>query len=144
MHNTCWKALLAAAGLVLATVPATGCSGEVSFTTASLSDATMALGVDEDARPINPTDEFDVDTPEIFCSVKLSNAPHDTEITSEWVYLQGEADVTDHVIDTYTLVTDGSRHLTFSIERPDNGWPVGDYRLVLYVDGKEETRLISA
>ena len=140
MHDAFRKTLLAAAGIILATVPAAGCSGEVSFTTASLSDATMALGVDEDARPVNPTNEFEVDTPEIFCSVELSNAPHDTEVTAEWIYVEGEvADVTNHVIDSYTLVTDGNRHLTFSIERPDNGWPVGDYRLVLYVDGTEET-----
>ena len=140
MRKPYLKTVLAVATLILVALPITGCSGEVSFTTASLSEATMALGTDADAKPINPTDTFQVDTPEIFCSVKLSNAPSDTEITSEWVYIEGELEGYDnHVIDTYTLVTDGDRYLTFSMERPDDGWPVGTYELVLYVDGKDET-----
>ncbi|MCK5806082.1 MAG: hypothetical protein KAI66_24835, partial [Lentisphaeria bacterium] len=49
--------------------------------------------------------------------------------------------VTDHVIDTVPVVTDGTRYLEFSMERPDSGWPRGDYKLVLYVDGKEEVAL---
>ena len=129
--------------LFLATVvgftPLVGCDGEVSFTTASLSAATMAKGTDSDSQPVGPTDQFEIDTPEIFCSVKLSNAPNDTEVLSEWVYIKGELEgVTDHVIDTFPVVTDGTRYLEFSMERPDGGWPVGAYELVLYVDGKEK------
>ncbi len=131
--------LLASAVALMTVLVGAGCSGEVSFTTASLSEATMALGADADARPLNPTDTFSVDTPEIFCSAKLSNAPDETEILSEWVYVKGELQgYNDHVIDTYTLTTEGSRYVVFSMERPDAGWPVGEYKLVLYIDGKEE------
>ncbi|TFH36125.1 MAG: hypothetical protein E4G93_02655, partial [Dehalococcoidia bacterium] len=128
-------ALLGAAlgGLVLA-----GCS----FTTAELSEATMCLSVDSLSQPVDPTDTFGVNTPEIFCSVKLSNAPEDTEVLSEWVYVKGEvAGVTDYVIDTLSLTTDGTRYLQFSLGIPDGGWPVGEYKLVLYVDGKEKVSL---
>jgi len=133
------KTLVFAATLVLAALPLAGCGGEISFTTASLSEATMALGADAEARPVNPTDTFTVGTPEVFCSAKLSNAPDGTEIISEWVYVQGElAGYEDHVIDSHTLTTEGSRYVAFSLPRPDAGWPKGEYKLVLYIDGKEE------
>ena len=125
-------------GAMLGGLILTGCSGDVSFTTAKLSEATMCLGVDAQTKPLNPTDAFGVNTPEIFCSVKLSNAPDDTEILSEWVYVEGEAEgVTDYVIDTLPLTADGTRYLYFSMPRPDSGWPVGEYTLNLYIDGKE-------
>ena len=140
MQKPYLKTLIVAVALVLAALPLVGCSGEVSFTTASLSEETMALGVDSDARPVGPTETFQVDTPEIFCSVKLSHAPSDTEVAAEWIYVEGDLKgYENHTIDTYSLVTDGDRHLYFSMERPDDGWPVGTYKIVFYVDSKEET-----
>ena len=118
-----------------------GCEGEVSVTTADFSEAKMALGVDADNRPVNPTTVFAVDTPEIFCSAKLSNAPADTEITSSWVYVSGEADLTDYEIDSYTLTADGTRYVEFSLSVPDTGWPRGNYQLVLSINGKENETL---
>jgi hypothetical protein len=116
-----------------------GCSGEVSFTTAKLSEATMCLGTDAETKPVNPTDEFGVTTTEIFCSVRLSNAPDDTEVLSEWVYLKGELEgVTNYVIDSFAITTEGTRYLEFSMTSPDDGWPKGEYKVVLYIDGKEE------
>ncbi len=132
--------LSAALALVISvsTLPLGGCSGEMSFTTAKLSEATMCLGVDADSMPVNPTDTFGSTTPEIFCSVKLSNAPEDTEILSEWVYVKGAlAGVTDYVIDSVPVTTDGTRYLVFSLAIPTDGWPVGEYQLNLYIDGKE-------
>ena len=132
--------------LVLATVigvvSLSGCGGEVSFTTAKLSEATMCLGVDTQNKPVNATNSFGVNTPEIFCSAKLSNAPDDTEVLSEWVYVKGEvAGVTDYIIDTLPLTADGTQYLQFSMPRPDGGWPIGEYKLNLYVDGKDAVSL---
>jgi hypothetical protein len=121
----------------LLAMPLIGCEGEISFTTASLSEATMCTAVGEDARPLDSTDVFAADTPEIFCSVKLSHAPSDTEVTAEWIYVGGEEDVTDYFLDDYTLTADGTRYLAFSLTYSDL-WPRGDYKVVLYVDGKEK------
>ncbi len=102
----------------------------------------MATGVDSESKPVGATDVFDANTPEIFCSVKLSNAPSDTEVLSEWVYIKGELEgVTDHVIDSFPVLTDGTRYIEFSMTRPDNGWPTGEYEMVLYVDGKAKVTL---
>ena len=134
------RVLLLAA--LVSALPLTGCSGEVSFTSAKLSEATMCLGVDGDAKPVNPTSKFAVSTPEIFCSVKLSNAPADTEVGSEWVYVKGELSGYDNtVIDTLVLPAEGTQYIQFSLPRPDAGWPAGEYKLNLYVDGKESVSL---
>ncbi|MBN1856248.1 MAG: hypothetical protein JW846_04770 [Dehalococcoidia bacterium] len=119
-----------------------GCSGEVSFTTANLSEAMLAEGIDSEGKPIGVTNVFEIDTPEIFCSAKLSNAPDDTEILSEWYYVSGELeDVENLLIDSVPFTADGSQYLQFSLTIPDNGWPRGSYKLVLYIDGKEEVTL---
>ncbi len=121
--------------------PLVGCTGEVGFTTASLSKATMCKSVDSETRePVEPTNVFTPDTPEIFCSVNLSNAPSDTEVSSEWIYVKSELeDVADYLIDEVSITTDGTRYVPFSVPRPDNGWPTGDYKVVLYLDGNEKT-----
>ena len=108
-------------------------------TTASLSEATMCLSVDNDMRPIDATDIFATDTPEIFCSVKLSSAPPDTEVKAEWIYVQGELEGTEnHLIDDYSLTAEGTLYIGFSLTEPDAGWPKGEYKVILYVDGTEK------
>jgi len=108
-------------------------------TTASLSEATMCLSVDSDMRPVDATDIFATDTPEIFCSVKLSSAPSDTDVKAEWIYVQGELEgMENYLIDDYTLTAEGTIYLGFSLTEPDDGWPIGEYKVILYVDGEEK------
>jgi len=125
--------------LLLLVIPSTGCEGEVSFTTAALSEATMCQGVDKDMQPLDTTDIFATDTPEIFCSVKLSNAPPDTDFRAEWIYIEGELeDISNYLIDEWSITTEGTRYISISLVRPDNEWPRGDYKAVLYINGAEE------
>ena len=123
----------------LLALPLMSCSAEVSFTTAKLSEATMAKGVDETTlKPVEKTDTFSTDTPEIFLSAKFSNAPSETEIASEWIYVEGEiADLKDYLIDTVSVEVSGTDYLYFSMPVPDQGWPRGQYQVVLYIDGEE-------
>jgi len=108
-------------------------------TTASLSEATMCRSVDSDMRPIDATDTFTTDTPEIFCSVKLSSAPPDTEVKAEWIYVQGELEDTENfLIDDYSLTAEGTLYISFSLTKPEAEWPKGEYKVILYVDGKEK------
>lgn len=125
--------------LFLLAVPLTGCEAEVSFTTASLSEAKMSTGVDSDLRPVGITDVFNKDTPEIFCTVKVSNAPPDTEIKAVWIYIEGEVkNLKDYVIGEWSTRAGDSRYMYASLTRPDNGWPLGSYKVVIYVNDKEE------
>ena len=122
MKRTIGRTYLLLIAALIGTMQLAGCSGEASFTTANLSEVMLAEGIGSDGKPIGVTNVFEVDTPEIFCSAKLSNAPDDTEVLSEWVYVKGElAGVTGYVIDTFTLTTSGSSYLQFSMEIPDGG-----------------------
>jgi hypothetical protein len=121
--------------LLLLAISFTACE----VTTASLSEATMCRSVDSDMRPIDATDIFATDIPEIFCSVKLSSAPPDTEVKAEWIYVQGELEGTENfLIDDYSLTAEGTLYLGFSLTEPEAGWPKGEYKVILYVDGKEK------
>ncbi len=130
-------ALALALGLIV--FPLVSC-GEVSFTTARLSEMTMAASIDETtAQPIEKTDAFSPDTPEIFVSVKVSNAPSETDITSVWIYVGGEvADLENYTIDTASIEVEGTRYVYFSRPMPEAGWPRGDYKVVLSIDDKEQ------
>ena len=115
---------------------------KVILSTASLSEATMTENVDENMLPVNSTDVFNIDAPEIHCSVKLSNAPVDTEVKGEWIYIEGEGDdAENYMIDSTIIITEGTRYLHFSLSIPDNGWPVGNYELILSINGKEKVRV---
>jgi hypothetical protein len=108
-------------------------------TAASLSEATMCKSVDSLKRPIDKTDVFAPDTPEIFCSIKVSNAPPDTKIKAEWIYIQGEAEgLKNYSMESWSTETEGTRYIYASITRPDKGWPNGDYKVVWYIDGTEQ------
>jgi hypothetical protein len=40
----------------------------------------------------------------------------------------------------YQREVDGTRYAALSITRPVNGWPAGEYEVVLSLDGKHEKR----
>ena len=109
---------------------------EISISTAKLGEATMCTKVDEKTKkPVEKTDVFTSDTPEIFCSVKLSSAPSDTNIKSEWIYVKGEAEnLSDYKIDEFTITTEGTKYVSFSLSRPNTGFPKGEYILKLYLN----------
>ena len=128
--------IVLALAVVLA-IPLAGCAGGVGFpassTTPSLSQATTCTSVNpQTGEPIEPTTTFAPDTPQIFGSAKLSNAPAGTEIKSEWIYVQE-----DLLVDTWSTSAEGTQYLSSSITRPGSSWPTGDYKLVLYLNGKE-------
>ncbi|MCX6010262.1 MAG: hypothetical protein NTW48_09610 [Chloroflexi bacterium] len=128
--------ILAVASLLLGSLA--GC--ECSASSASLSEATMCKNVDEEYRPIEKTDVFAPDTPEIFCSFKYSYAPEDTEIKAQFIYVQGEVqEVTNRMIaETSVRTRENSGYGYFSCPSPPYGWTRGDYVVKLFVDGKEK------
>ena len=138
--NRLWGKIGIIIALALVVIPTTGIS--CNTPTASISEVTMAPDVNAQKQPVNPTDVFAADTPEIFCSFKLSNAPSDTHLNAEWVYIQGEnATLANTVIATWKTTTAGTRYLEISLS-PPGGWPswyTGEYQVVLYLNGEEQT-----
>lgn len=125
-------------GILIVTL--VGCKGEVSFSTANLSEAVICKSVDEvTGKPVEKADVFSSDTEKIYCSVKLSNAPEETQVLSQWIYVKGDlADVENYKIDEASLQVKGTTYLMFSLSRPDNGFPKGEYVCKLFLNGKEK------
>ena len=125
-------------------IPSVACQGDgigfiPSTGKASLGNATMCKSLDlETGEPIESSDTFTPETLWIFCSVKLSNAPTDTAVSAEWLYLpQGADGETSLLIADWDTTTEGTRYIPLSVVRPESGWPTGDYKLVLYLNDKE-------
>ncbi|MDD2261091.1 MAG: hypothetical protein PHV04_02295 [Clostridia bacterium] len=113
--------------LVLIAVILSSCS----FTTANFSNLTMSTGVDG-FKPVNVTTKFTTTTPAFYVTGDINNAPDDTVISAVWYYLDTDS---DYMIDQSQYQVEGTNNsFYFSLSIPDNGWPVGTYRVDLYID----------
>jgi pSer/pThr/pTyr-binding forkhead associated (FHA) protein len=104
-------------------------------TTAFLSEAIMCRSVDsQTAKPLEQAEVFPPDAQAIYCSVKLSDATSDTDITARWVYIRGEAkDIINTVLYEETRTENENTYLVFSMPRPETGFTKGSYVVRLYI-----------
>ena len=145
IRNNSWRlAVCVTIALVLVAVMLGGCGNkEGSAQGGVISEVTMAAAVDENDRPIRPTNVFAVDTDVFYCSVKLSGFPSGTIIKAEWIYLGSEAEGGDNIFEVDTGTVGGDGYTSTSARRPTDvvygyTWPKGDYKIVLSVDGVEK------
>ncbi len=102
----------------------------------AITRADMGLGISPQYEIVKPTNVFVNDTPEIFC-VWTADAPQGAEIRGVWM-----AEDVGKVAPPNTKITEAaekvpfSREGNFSLSKPNNGWPVGKYRLEIYISGK--------
>lgn len=85
---------------------------------------------EEESMCKTDTTVFNVDTPEIYLTSELLNAPTDTEISMTWRYLEGSE---PEIIDGITIKSPDyspSYPYTF-LPKPDAGWPTGKYDVVV-------------
>ncbi len=109
-----------------------GCSGE--YNSAKISEIKICTQIDPTYKsPIDPSDKFSPDTPKIFCTAKLSNAPEGTSVLAEFYYLeQGEAKVAEKKLTDLS----GTRYVSFVLAPSAAGWPRGKYKAVLSLNDK--------
>ena len=112
----------------VAFVPAESHAGPPRYTDLVLSDAK-----DGAAKAT-----FKPDTPKIFLRSKLVDMPAGTRLKADWIAVQtGGVAPPNYKIDSTDLKTGaGSNVSTFSFSKPNAGWPIGDYRVDLYIDDK--------
>ena len=96
-----------------------------------------ALGTDrtEDYKIVNQGDVFARDTPKIVCVWRVKGVTSGTVLKGVWVAedVGNAAPPNYKLIDksmTITLENEGSLNVT----KPTNGWPVGKYRLEIYLN----------
>jgi hypothetical protein len=118
-------ALLAVAGLLLATVlHAAPHFGDMTFSASHDNDGT-------------DTKVFAIDTPKIFLHADLEDAVDDTKVSSTWIAEKTDKAPPNYKIDSVELTASENMDVvTFSLSKPNAGWPVGDYRVDLFINGK--------
>jgi hypothetical protein len=85
--------------------------------------------------PIDPTDRFGTDQPELHAIAVLKDAAKGTVVNGMWVSIDAIAQP-DYPIDSVSvqLPEKGDTQVHFSLSRPTNGWPVGNYKLDVYLN----------
>jgi hypothetical protein len=96
-------------------------------------DVTVSDSDDGDA-----TETFAPNTPKIFVHAGLVDVTHGSKVSSDWIAEDtGGAAPANFKIDSVTLDTGMLTNVvTFSLSKPNAGWPVGRYRVDLLIDDK--------
>jgi len=91
-----------------------------------------------DSKEGDPADTFAPNTQKIFVHADLFDIAKGSKMTGTWIAVDTHgAAPPNYKIDSADLVADGSINtVTFSLSKPNKGWPVGKYRVELAVDGK--------
>lgn len=116
--------------LFLAWVIIQGCS----FTTAHIRDVKMCNEFINDGCT-NDNPSFSASDPVFIVSCIVANAPSETKITFSWFYTTGERIAIDEA--SVTLSEGGTYPVHSSLSAPADGWPKGDYEVVISIEGFE-------
>jgi len=83
---------------------------------------------------VKPTTEFPPDAPKIVCVFKIEGASIGTTVKSVWIAEDvGSKAPPNYRIDEKTLALLFINTGSFTLSKPNNGWPVGSYRLEIYL-----------
>ena len=91
---------------------------------------TMASKVDEGNNPANSTTTFSK-TDTIWAVADITGTGIGTPVESRWFHVTSNQQINSN---TVTTTSAGEHRLPFFISKPD-GWPTGDYRVDIYING---------
>jgi hypothetical protein len=97
-----------------------------------------AIAVDKDTRP---TTTFAADVPKLYTFFRTNGSKAGDSLRAVWIAEDvGEAAPKNTKIDESTLTADQDDFYgAFSLTKPTKGWPVGKYRVEIYVGDQLET-----
>jgi hypothetical protein len=129
----CLIAILIAAVLLIGLIVAAALSGgELSFTTANVSEAYMTSGISPSSgEPIDHTDIFPEQTTVVYAAAYIKNAPDDTQVTAIWYHIPTNSSLASEDV----LSVDGNTWVSFSLTSP-NGFTPGAYKVEILIDDK--------
>lgn len=111
----------------------------------AVAEATMALGTNSEGEPVGPGEEFDTQAPQVVAVVRMSTVVNPTGmIFSASLYRDGVLveqrgpDGGQPVLPAEPQLSD--RQVTFTYV-PDNTFPVGEYDVVVLINGQETVTL---
>ena len=89
-----------------------------------------------DMVPVNIRTRFTTDAPAIHALAVLEDVRPGARVRGAWISVDAIS-TPNYEIDSAEVVTQGSEITAhFSLSRPNKGWPAGNYKLNLYLDGK--------
>ena len=112
-------------------------SPTIAFAEMRVSEAVTGLGATAKYEIVDPTDQFAPDTAKIFCAWKAKDLDGDTAVRGVWIAEDvGDVAPANYKIDEATVKVSGGGTAsgTFNISKPNNGFPVGKYRLEIYLN----------
>lgn len=145
MRTGSWIPALLAIGLAVATA-AGACGGETgeepgaADTTAAeeqgveVTGVTLGTAVGPDKRVTAETGSF-APTDTIYASVETEGVAESAELAARWSYEDGQV-VNES---NRTIAPNGPEVTEFHVSKPD-GWPTGQYEVVISLDGREADR----
>ncbi|MFQ5432774.1 MAG: hypothetical protein ACE5EN_09760 [Nitrospinota bacterium] len=89
--------------------------------------------------PINVTDKFSPDTAEIHTVLGLENVRAGTKIKADWIGIDVPGTPNLKIGTLELVLKETDEKALFTLTKPDTGWPVGKYRVDIYIDGKLAT-----
>jgi hypothetical protein len=87
-----------------------------------------------DEKDSSQVTTYATDAPTFFCYFDLNNAPDTTVVKGTWTLVSAEGYESNSEIDS-AEITGGSDTYYFSLNRSGDAWPVGQYKIDLYIDG---------
>ncbi len=117
-------ALAGLASLLMATVT---WAGEPRYEKSVLSDSKGGAA----------KNKFSKDTPQVFLQSSLVDVPNGAKLGSAWIAEKTQVAPPNYRIDSKEMKKGAlENRVWFSLSRPNNGWPVGDYRVDLFINDK--------
>ncbi|MGC8878313.1 MAG: hypothetical protein ACP5R2_03750 [Anaerolineae bacterium] len=130
MKMSKWQIL---AAVVVMMLVALACN--FSFSTAKIAGAKLTTDKDgtQETVAFAPDQTF-------YCIVNLANAPEDTKLKAVWTAVEVEGEQPNVLIDQAETTAGGQNVFTFSLNN-DQPWPVGKYKVDLYLNDKLDRTL---
>ena len=141
MNNPRWLIILCLVVLV-SIIAATGCVRIVQpgkSSSALVSDATLSTDIDSQSKPVNASNTFTVTTDKIYLSLKLNNAPANTQIMAKLTYIGGEdASLANSTMFNSSQTGQGNGYISFAMKSPPGGFPQGNYQVAISANGQDQ------
>lgn len=94
--------------------------------------------ISDDENGAESKTSFGKDTAAIYCNTKLENVPSGSKVRGVWICEKSATvsepnyKIAEKTLDIGPLINTAK----FSLSKPTAGWPIGDYRVELYVGDK--------
>jgi hypothetical protein len=122
------RAAIAAIFAVASLYPGVGTAGTPRYADVVLSDA-------KDGKAAST---FTPATPKLFVRANIVDVPVGAKVKGEWIAVKTAVAPVNYKIDAREMtVFKNMTRVDYSMTRPNKGWPEGDYRVDMYIDGKK-------